>query len=531
MAERMIRCLFVGDSSEDVQYISGILAEVPHVDFAIDSIEDVSMLPGYLSNPPHPIDVLLISIELSEPYGCDILTSFKKMAGDIPVLGISDEEDSDSTMMAARCGAQDYIAKSEITGTALCRSIQYAIERNRLILALKQSSESRFYHMIEKNADGILILDIEGWIRFANPAAELLFGKQSGHLVGEYLGMPVINADKTEIEIIGADGVAVSVELRVVDIEWEGEAHILASLRDVTERKKLIAKITDLNINLERRVMEEVHKCQLQEDMLIQKSKMAALGEMIGSIAHQWRQPLNSLGLIIQDLQDAHQFNQIDTQYIDEAVNSGMNLINYMSDTITDFSDFFKPTKRKIRIDVNMIINSVLSILCAEMKNMQIHIKHACKCATHEIDLEDCKSLKGCEFGFLYIVGYPNEIKQVLLNIIVNAKDAILTAKSKGALRGKFGLIEIYTIKNDDNIAVVIKDNAGGIPADILNTLFDPYVTTKGSKGTGIGLYMSKTIIETSMGGRLYANNTGKGAEFTIILPKVDEQESLIVED
>ncbi|MBF0517131.1 MAG: PAS domain S-box protein [Nitrospirae bacterium] len=392
-----------------------------------------------------------------------------------------------------------------------------------MMLALKESCESRFYQMVEKNADGILILDMEGWICFANPAAEQMFGKESDRLIGEYLGVFAVTADTSEIEIIHANGNVAVVELRLVEIEWEQEPHVLASLRDITERKRLHNEITDLNKNLEQRVIEEVQRRQLQETMLIQKSKMAALGEMIGSIAHQWRQPLNSLGLIIQDLKEAFLFQQVDEQYINNTVSSGLELINFMADTISDFSDFFKPTKRKIRIDVSMIVNSVLSILSAEMKHLSIDFKYACKCSSHEIELEDCKKLKGCEYGFLYIIGYPNEIKQVLLILIVNAKDAIVSARSKGLLKpGQRGLIEIHTTKNKDDITIRIQDNAGGMPADILDKLFTQYFTTKGAAGTGIGLYMSKTIIESSMSGKLYAENTDKGAAFTIVLPKVD---------
>ncbi|KWT91951.1 hybrid sensor histidine kinase/response regulator [Candidatus Magnetominusculus xianensis] len=519
---RFIRCLFVGGSPEDVRYFSEILSGDPHVDFAIENIEDYPMLPDYLSNPPKPIDMLLIDIELSDPYSCQTLISIKKTAGELPVLGISEMENPGAALMAAQCGAQDYIAKSEITGKSLSRSIQYAIERNRLLIALKQSGESRFFRLIEKNADGILILDMEGWIRFANPAAEGLFGKESGQLTGEYLGFPVITADKTEIELISKTGKVAAVEIRIVEIEWEQEPHILASLRDITERKQMLNEITELNKNLERRVIEEVQKCQLQEDMLIQKSKMAAIGEMIGSIAHQWRQPLNGLALIIQDLQDAYKLHLIDDLYIEDTVSSGMNLINFMSDTISDFSNFFKPTKRKIRIDMNMIINSVLTILSSEMRNLKIELKHSCKCSTYEIDLEECKKLTGCDFGYLYITGYPNEIKQVLLNIIINAKDAILEAKSKGLIKaGENGFIAIHTIRNADDITIIIKDNAGGIPPGILDKLFRPYFTTKGNTGTGIGLYMSKTIIESNLGGKLYAENTDKGAAFTIVLPTV----------
>lgn len=232
-----------------------------------------------------------------------------------------------------------------------------------------------------------------------------------------------------------------------------------------------------------------------QQAILTQQSRLAALGEMIGNIAHQWRQPINSLGLIVQDLKEAYRFGELNQSYVETISSKAMEQIHYMSNTIDDFRNFFNPDKDKKIFSLNKSIENTKNILKQGIRNNSIE----------------------CEISIpkdIFIYGYKNEFSQVLFNLLSNARDAIMSNKPKTPK------IKIQ-VKNKKNSAEIsVSDNGGGIPPDILPSIFDPYFTTKSEgKGTGIGLYMAKKIIENHMDGSLLVHNTKDGVCFTIVLP------------
>jgi signal transduction histidine kinase len=216
------------------------------------------------------------------------------------------------------------------------------------------------------------------------------------------------------------------------------------------------------------------------------------MGEMIGNIAHQWRQPLNTLGLYTQKLGIIYGTSAFNKEHLDNSIAKSMEIIKHMSKTIDDFRDYFKPEKDKFDFYVIEAIKSTLSLLEGNFHNPKITVDFV-------------------EHGNPVINGYKNEFAQVILNILNNARDAIIEREIDDAR-------VTITICNEGNCAVVtVADNAGGIPDEIINKVFDPYFTTKGPQsGTGIGLFMSKTIIEKNMGGRLTVRNTDTGAEFRV---------------
>jgi len=216
------------------------------------------------------------------------------------------------------------------------------------------------------------------------------------------------------------------------------------------------------------------------------------MGEMIGNIAHQWRQPLNTLGLTIQGLLLFYDLDEFNRDFLEKGVGTSMELIQHMSRTIDDFRNYFRPDKEKSTFKVTEAIENTLSLIEDSFKNQHIDIEVVAK-------------------NEPVIYGYRNEFAQALLNILNNARDA-LTERSIDAPK------VIITIYTEDNRAIVtVTDNAGGIDKEIMGKIFDPYFTTKGPQsGTGVGLFMSKTIIEKNMGGRLVARNIANGAEFRI---------------
>ncbi|MBF0328663.1 MAG: PAS domain S-box protein [Nitrospirae bacterium] len=288
-------------------------------------------------------------------------------------------------------------------------------------------------------------------------------------------------------------------------------------LEDITEKNAILdalnkrtLQLEDLAEGLERRVQEEVEERRRNEHILIQQSKMAAMGEMIGAIAHQWRQPLNVLGLLVQSVDDLYAYGELDKKKITEVVSKSMQQIRFMSRTIDDFRNFFSPSKDKTEFELSLAVADVLTLVSAQLKEHNIEVKLNGKTFMNMRDSSAC--------GELMVTTYKNEFEQVLLNIINNAKDAILDRTTKMADDPSFnGVIEVALSRDHEKTIIQIADNGGGIPDKIINRIFEPYFTTKPEgKGTGIGLYMSKIITERNIGGKLYARNTGNGAEFTI---------------
>jgi signal transduction histidine kinase len=289
--------------------------------------------------------------------------------------------------------------------------------------------------------------------------------------------------------------------------EWmDGKSVKIFICLDITARKDAEEKLKEINENLEAMVEKSVMEIRKKDKLLIQQSKMAAMGEMIGAIAHQWRQPLNALGLMIQDIKLSYQLNDLDEKYLDRLTTDAMAQVKYMSKTIDDFRNFFRPDKPKAPFGVNKAVLEVLKIADLQLKNNKIEV------VTEFADEE------------LIVDGYENEFKQVVLNLITNAKDAIVEKLGAG---NKGGKIEIRTYKNKEGMAILtVTDNGGGILSDILEKIFEPYFTTKDqTKGTGIGLYMCKMIIEDNMNGLIFALNEPNGARFQIELAAIDKKE------
>jgi len=270
---------------------------------------------------------------------------------------------------------------------------------------------------------------------------------------------------------------------------------------DIDKRKSAEQALITLNTNLAQQVASETAKNLEKERLLVQQARHAAMGEMIGNIAHQWRQPLSVLGLILQNISIDFEDKQLTDADLKRYVAEAMKSIQQMSSTIDDFRDFFRPNRVKECYRIGRAVEESLNLVSASLKNNAIEIKRS---GTDDF----------------IICGYPNEFAQVLMNLLGNAKDALVENTPEQRR------IEIQTRGDEENhmVTITVRDNAGGIPADIAEKIFDPYFTTKG-KGTGIGLYITKTIVERHMGGTISFRNHGQGTEFTITLPLAESPE------
>ncbi len=272
---------------------------------------------------------------------------------------------------------------------------------------------------------------------------------------------------------------------------------VLISVRDVTQIKQN-------EKTLEEKIKQEVAKNREKDRQLIYQSRLAQMGEMISMIAHQWRQPLAAISATSASIELKASKNSLDSDTVQQKARDISKFSQHLSKTIDDFRDFFKPNKGKSETTYDEVIHSVLVIIEVSLTNKNIQLIQELNC--HEA-----------------FSTYPNELKQVLLNLIKNAEDTLL----EKAVEDPTIKITTYTKKNQ--YILDISDNAGGIPEDIIEKIFDPYFSTKKNKeGTGLGLYMSKTIIEEHCGGTLSVVNIENGALFKIILNKIaDEKEYL----
>lgn len=247
---------------------------------------------------------------------------------------------------------------------------------------------------------------------------------------------------------------------------------------------------------LEEKVKEEIEKQRKQEKLLIQQSKMASMGEMIGAIAHNWRQPLNTLSLLCITVMEKFENSNLNKEYLDTWMGKVKKQLNFMSQTIDDFRNFYKPQEEFQKIFLKEIVLKVVTLVSYEFKINNIQIN---------INIQESISL----------ICLENQLQQALINILLNAKDAIISNNIKN------GILTINAEKNDSSIILTIKDNAEGInDSTILKRIFEPYFTTKKqSHGTGIGLYMTKIIIEKNLKGNIKARNIKNGLEFKIVIP------------
>ena len=268
---------------------------------------------------------------------------------------------------------------------------------------------------------------------------------------------------------------------------------IFKQYQDEVENRR--GELERLNSSLEMRVLHEVREHRQKDKMLTQSSKMAEMGDMLSMIAHQWRQPLNQMSYVVMNIESAYEYDELTKEYLDTKVKEANELLEFMSVTIDDFKNYFSPDKEKSSVLVEDVINQALSLIkkTLESENIQTLCEYK---ANKEVSI------------------YKNEFIQVLLNLIKNARDVLRDLDVENPQ------IIIRTSIENDKILVEVIDNGKGIKEELQSKIFEPYFSTKDEKnGTGLGLYMSKMIIEGHLGGKLSASNTDDGANFTITLP------------
>lgn len=291
-------------------------------------------------------------------------------------------------------------------------------------------------------------------------------------------------------------------------IPW-GEYGFATIFTDITEHKQMQDTLTKLNSELEERVARETLRRVTNEQILTRQSRHAAMGEMVGAIAHQWRQPLATVSVIIQNMSMAWKMDRLSREYVDQALQTAQSQIAYMTRTIEDFLTFFRSGKQKVEFCVNESVDESIRFMTRQFDNSGITV------------------VRGEGFSQQqFVAGYPNELNQVMLNLLINACNAIRIRKEKDdSLVLNPGVIGIDITTFSDEVMITVSDNGCGIPYETGEKIFEPYFTTREHEGgTGIGLYMSRLIVVDGMGGGLsYVSNPGMTI-FRINLPSMSKE-------
>jgi len=366
-----------------------------------------------------------------------------------------------------------------------------------------RSKKEELQAVFDLAANGISILDRNGMFVYANKffqnmmeyTMEELYSESCISLSSPEYAEPSRIAVQKAIQYgsiekfkkvcITKSGVHLNASMSLSYLESRDEILMITS--DITEDIKYQDK-------LKKQVEIEVSKRTEQHEIMCHQSRLAAIGEMIDSIAHQWRQPLNSLGIIVQGLRHISSQEKIDVGFLKEIESEMMQKLNYMSQTIDDFSVFFRISKEKESFNILQSIEDAIRLIDIQLKNYNIVVN-----ITKDESID------------MVVLGFANEFRQVMLNMIHNAMMAIV---SNNVEKGK---IEVSITRTKKNLKIEVVDNGGGISKDDMPKIFNPYFTTK-EKGSGIGLYMSKVIIENHMNGLLMAENYSDGAKFSILL-------------
>jgi signal transduction histidine kinase/ActR/RegA family two-component response regulator len=567
-----LQIVIIEDNPGDARLIQEMIRENPiHNDpteFHFNNAERLGIGIDLLSS--QGADLVLLDLNLPDSRGLESFLRIHAQFKEIPVIVLTGLQDEKMGLDAVKAGAQDYLIKDQIDGRLLVRTILFSIERQELLKSLDEKSHhldlqkhaleqsnQRFYTILANTVDGIFIVDQNKIIRFMNPAAILIFGRQSGDCIGQEIWFPVEKNRRTDLGFTRSDNKPIQVELLVEDILWEGQNASLISARDVTERKhsqdlleqRVVERTKELKV-VNRSLIEEIvkHKKtmdQLREStkdlqnaheklkdnqaQLLQTEKMASIGQLAAGVAHEINNPMafvmSNLGTLKEYIKTFKQISKLSTELCNklegkaneeslelasqlETIGKNQDL-GYISEDVDDLLNETQEGTERVK-EIVLNLKSFARIDEAEVKDADINegILSALKMVHNELKYH-CEIKT--ELGDIPIIQcYPGQLNQVFLNMLINASQAI---KDRGT-------VTLSTTKTPTHILISIKDTGCGIPEELLSKLYDPFFTTKEvGQGTGLGLSISHGIILKHGGKIEVESKVGEGTCFTIFLP------------
>jgi signal transduction histidine kinase/AmiR/NasT family two-component response regulator len=483
-------------------------------------------------------DVLIVDMTVNTDKNIVAKAAIVQTEFAVPVIYYTEAINSRTLYQTMKTNHYGYIY-APIDESTLQTTIELALHKFKNDTSVKES-ELRYRELFNNMSSGVAIYDlIEYGSKYiftdVNNAACTLLRRERTDLVSRPVTAIYKNAQKygflESINQVQQSGQPLKADKMYYEDDvirgWFNSylfrlpsGSIVHIFHDMTEKmeaeKKLMDKQKELeivNLELAKAVVEETDKRKKNEQIIFEQSRFLAMGQMISAIAHQWRQPLSALGINIEDLEDAYSAGELDEAYIKDLTKDSMELIKTISKTMDDLSSFFRSGQEEENFSVFRMLGEVISLQSARIKNSNVALVFSCfsqKGALHA-DENNIQSVLASN-DFIRLKGVPAEFKQVIINILNNAVDAIIDKN------GNDGKISLKVEEAGDMLNIYITDNGCGISGDIAEKMFDPYFTTKAG-GSGIGLYMSKVIVEQHMNGRITAASMPFGTVMTVSLP------------
>ncbi|MFQ5572207.1 MAG: response regulator [Rhodothermales bacterium] len=474
-ADSDLNVLLIEDNPADAYLFKEQLSRVETVVYTLAHVETIEAALEQIGL--QPADVLVLDLSLPDAQELEGLRQIRTVASNIPIVVHSGSEDRALIAEAVRQGAQDYLVKGKYDADLLDRVIRYAIERQQS-LRVVQESEQRLRSIIEQTSDGVVIVDADDQVVFANPAAEILLDTSQDALLEQPLGFPLATGEATEFEIDRKDGRVVTVEMRVTPITWKGHDAYLASLRDITAHK------------------------QLQDQLTAAKEEAEELARMksafLASMSHELRTPLTG----IMGFADTLAKEIADAQH-------------------SEFASMIKQAGERLLATINSVLDlSQLEAGTVKVNNKAVHVTHLVQEVLSL--LEPLARKKGLSLG---ITTFCNEtrvhvdkilLQRILDNLIGNA----IKFTEEGSV-----IVEVDY--DESHLIIRVKDTGQGIDPIFIPQLFDQFSQEseglkRSHEGSGLGLAITKKLIEI-MGGTISVESTlNVGSTFIISLPCVE---------
>jgi len=503
---------------EDSRTMNNIIAkELKNLDFKVSQAFTLHDAKGFLAQKNYQL--IILDLHLPDGEGSELIANIQSLTK-TKVVVLTSSQDEDLREELFSYGILDYIIKDKnllysiaeivkIINTVttkeqdkvlviddsnfICKQIKTILEPRNYKVTKALSAKKGLSYLYEKEFN-LLILDME---------LPDIHGLKVLELIRKdirFLSLPIIVLSGTATPEIIRNSLKNGANdfLKKPFVFEEFILKVDLWIDYFRKKKALEEKTFELqffNANLERLVLEEVEKNREKDKMMFAQSRHAQMGEMLAMIAHQWRQPLNAISMAVGVMDVRMQMDSFDKETAKEMSTKINKYIKHLSGTIDDFREFFKPQKEMTISSFETIITKALSLIEHSLESKEIKV------------IVNKKNVQ--EF-----ITYENELIQVVLNFLKNAEDVLLERAIKDAT---------ITI-TIDNLSLSIEDNAGGIDEEILEKIFDPYFSTKDKNGTGLGLYMSKIIVEEHCQGALQVLNTHNGALFRIVLPSKGEE-------
>jgi len=477
LKSEIVNVLLIEDSRLAAQLVKNQLAKVEGTQFSVEWVEKLAAGLDRLENGE--VDVVLLDLNLPDSQGADTFTRICSQAPQVPIVVLTGTDDETLAVKAMQEGAQDYLVKGRVDEKTLSRAIRYAIERRRLLAELEQhaqelqASKASFHSIVEKNIDGIIVVDRERGVRFVNPAAEALMGCNGEELQSRLSRVSLAAGEVAEIDTISNEGTEGLAEIRVVETEWEKGKAYLAMLRDVTERKRL-------------------------EQMKDQ---------FVSAISHDLRTPLNAMKGYLDLLLDGA-FGELSKEHA-KALRTLAGVNESMAELVSGFLDLNKLKSGRF----------VLSIEPLDLKDIVKEILEEVMPLAKDKGLTLSKRLSRDSFP---MKSDRKSLKQIIINLVGNA----IKFTDQGGVEVSVESVAVSSGSGEEQVQVRVEDSGPGVEPNQLEKVFEEFyqVDASGnntSPGTGMGLSICKRLVELLGGEISVESEVGKGTAFTVVLPQV----------